>query len=1187
MKDRLVLFSVFICIYFVVFLLHPAVTLAAPRPQVIKIVMDNNYPPYVFLNSEGKLQGILVDQWKLWEQKTGIRTEISAMDWGEGLRRMKAGEFDVIDTIFKTEERVRWLDFTGAYDRLEGSAFFDKKISGISDAASLKGFVVAAKTGDAAVDVLKKNGIDRLLLFDSYEAIILAAKEHKVTVFVLDNPPAHYYLHKFGVHDHYRQSPPLYSGEFHRAVKKGNSELLKVVEDGFGLISSEELKRIENTWNGSPLAGRHVVRYFFITAGSLCLLVLVLFAWNRMLKRNVEKRTAELKTSEERASLILNSIAEGIFGVDLQGNCTFCNPAALRLLGYTRSEDVVGKKIHPLIHHTRPDGTRYHSKDCRISCSYREGKGINADDEMFWRSDGASFPVECWAQPIMRNGVPIGAVTAFTDITGRKQVEEALRANEERYRSLFNNMLEGFAYCRMLFEDNRPADFIYLDVNSAFGTLTGLQNVVGKKVSEVIPGIREADPGLFEVYGRVALNGNPERFEIYVESLSTWFAISVYSPQKEHFVAVFDVITERKKTEEALSTSERRFREVLENVSLIGVMLDTEGRILLCNDHLLSITGWKREEVLHRNWFEIFLPPDIRSEVEHSVFIKSIQAGQVPVHYENPINTRQGERRLIAWSNTVFRDKSGAVTGIASIGEDITERKRMEEALIRSETLLQTIIDTEPDCVKMIDAQGNLIMMNRAGLEMIEVDDFEQVRGQCICPMITSEHRQAFMDLTARVFEGQSGTLMFEMSGSRGRHLWLETRAVPFRNEKNEIIALLGITRDITERRKLEEQLRQSQKMESVGTLAGGVAHDFNNILTAITGYGHLTLMKMAPDDTNRMNIQHILESADRAAHLTRDLLLFSRKKTIDRKPVDLNEGIQKLGKFLTRVIGEDIVFKTTLSGGAIPVLADSYQIDQVLMNLATNARDAMPKGGAFTITTEQAWLNESFTSSHGLAMPGKYAVISVSDTGQGMNEETRQRVFEPFFTTKEVGKGTGLGLSVVYGIVQQHDGQVTVYSEPGQGTTFRIYLPVNQTGVSAGQAAALEEPPVGGTETILLAEDDRAVREMTLLLLQDFGYTVIIAVDGEDAVKKFSENKDRIQLLLFDLIMPGKSGKDAYDEIRLVRPDLKVIFASGYDPDMVRQKALLEQHVPVVYKPVPMAVLLKTIRAVLDKGGA
>ncbi len=1183
MKDRF-FFHTILIICSVLFLLHPAAMHAAPRS--IKVVTDNNYPPYVFLSSEGKLQGILIDQWKLWEEKTGIRAEVSAMDWGEALRRMKAGEFDVIDTVFMTEERARWLDFTAAYEQLEVSAFFDKEISGISDAASLKGFVVAVKKGDAAIDVLKKHGIDTLLLFNNYEAIIQAAKEHKVTVFVADDPPAQYFLHKLGIQDHYKQSPPLYSGEFHRAVKKGDRELLKVVEDGFGLLTPMELERIENTWNGSPLVDGKHLRVVLIIAGGLGLLVLFLFAWNRTLKRNVEKRTAALKSSQERTSLILNSIAEGIYGVDLQGTCTFCNPAALRLLGYERPEDVVGKKIHKLIHHTRPDGTHYHSKDCRIYCSYCQGRTAHAEDEVFWRSDGTGFPVEYWAQPVMHDGAPVGAVTAFVDISERKQAAESLRANEERYRSLFDNMLEGFAHCRMLFEDDRPVDFIYLDVNNAFETLTGLKNVAGKKVTEVIPGIREADPGLFEIYGRVALTGKPEQFEIYLESLSTWFSISVYSPEREHFVAVFDVITEQKKAEKALRESERRFRAILENMSLIGLVLDTDGVIILCNDYLLSLTGWKREEVLHKSWFDVFLPPDVRDELKTSVFQPFIRMGKIPAHYENPIITRRGEERLISWSNIALHDESGTVTGVASIGEDITERKRMEDALKRSENLLQAIIETEPDCVKMTDAEGNLVMMNRAGLEMIQVDDFEQVKGRCVCPMIASEYRQAFMDLTACVFEGRPGTLMFEMVGLQGRHLWLETRAVPFRNEKNEITALLGITRDITERRKLEELLRQSQKMESIGTLAGGVAHDFNNILTAISGYGHLTLMKMAHGDPNRPNIQQILESADRAAHLTKDLLMFSRKQPIDRRPVDLNEGIQKLGKFLARVIGEDIAFKATLSGGAIPVLADTYQLDQVLMNLATNARDAMPKGGTFLISTEQVVLNESFTAAHGLARPGKYAMISVSDTGQGMDEETRQRVFEPFFTTKEVGKGTGLGLSVVYGIVQQHDGQVTVYSEPGRGTTFRIYLPINETKATEEKANE-EEQLVGGTETILLAEDDRTVREMTLLLLQDFGYTVITAVDGNDAVKKFMENKDRVQLLLFDLIMPGKSGKDAYDEIRQMCPDARVIFASGYDPDMVRQKALLEQNVPVVYKPVPMATLLKKIRSVLDGSGA
>jgi signal transduction histidine kinase len=266
--------------------------------------------------------------------------------------------------------------------------------------------------------------------------------------------------------------------------------------------------------------------------------------------------------------------------------------------------------------------------------------------------------------------------------------------------------------------------------------------------------------------------------------------------------------------------------------------------------------------------------------------------------------------------------------------------------------------------------------------------------------------------------------------------------------------------------------------MESIGTLAGGIAHDFNNILTAIIGYGEMTLMTMANDDQNRVNIAQMLEASDRAAHLTKDLLLFSRKQAIVRKPVDLNKIIRKTEQFLLRVIGADIFLKTVLPEGAFPILADAHQIEQVLMNLATNARDAMPKGGSLIITTEQIRLDEQYVKFHGYGRPGSYAIVTVSDTGAGMDDQTRQKIFEPFYTNKEVGKGTGLGLAVVYGIIKQHEGHINVYSEPGMGTTFSIYLPVIASGKAEAKAAAFDEQPVGGSETILLAEDNEVIYE-------------------------------------------------------------------------------------------------------------
>lgn len=389
----------------------------------------------------------------------------------------------------------------------------------------------------------------------------------------------------------------------------------------------------------------------------------------------------------------------------------------------------------------------------------------------------------------------------------------------------------------------------------------------------------------------------------------------------------------------------------------------------------------------------------------------------------------------------------------------------------------------------------------------------------------------------------------------------------------------------LEESRAKDSALRQAQKMESVGTLAGGVAHDFNNILTAITGYGHLTLMKMAKDDPLRLNVENILQAADRAEHLTKDLLLFSRKQITDWKPVELNEVIRKVEKFLLRVIGEDIECKTVLHDQPLMVLADAHQIEQVLMNFATNARDAMPTGGTFTITTEKIRLDKEFITVHGYGRPGAYALVTVSDSGKGMDKETRQRIFEPFFTTKEVGKGTGLGLAVVYAIIKQHEGYINVYSEPGKGTTFRIYLPEIASGVGKGEKEPEEEQPRRGTETLLLAEDDESVRNLVKDVLEEFGYTVITSIDGEDAINKFTENRDEIQLLLFDLIMPKKTGKEAYDEIRKIKPGIKIIYSSGYAPDIIRQRALLDDQVTVAFKPLSPRDLLKKVRHVLDGG--
>ena len=394
--------------------------------------------------------------------------------------------------------------------------------------------------------------------------------------------------------------------------------------------------------------------------------------------------------------------------------------------------------------------------------------------------------------------------------------------------------------------------------------------------------------------------------------------------------------------------------------------------------------------------------------------------------------------------------------------------------------------------------------------------------------------------------------------------------------------AALGTAYDITERRNLEEQLLQSQKMEAIGLLAGGVAHDFNNILTAIIGYSNLVKAKITADDL-RHHVDQILESANRAAHLTHGLLAFSRKQVLDPKPVDINEIIVNVGKLLVRLIGEDIDLKLVLSPECMTVLADGGQIEQVLMNLATNARDAMPHGGSLTIATKRMKIDAAFIKQYVYDSSGEYAVVTVADTGTGMERKTLDRIFEPFFTTKETGKGTGLGLSIVYGIIKQHEGFISVASEPGKGSSFSISLRLLHPRECRDEAQLPDEAARGGSETVLLAEDDETVRNLTKTVLAEAGYNVITAADGEEALAKFSGDTQRINLLLLDVIMPKKNGREVYEEALRMRPDIKTLFISGYAGGVFRKDVSPDARLNFIPKPVSPTELLKKVRETLD----
>ncbi|HEY6838796.1 MAG TPA: ATP-binding protein, partial [Geobacteraceae bacterium] len=518
---------------------------------------------------------------------------------------------------------------------------------------------------------------------------------------------------------------------------------------------------------------------------------------------------------------------------------------------------------------------------------------------------------------------------------------------------------------------------------------------------------------------------------------------------------------------------------------------------------------------------------------------------------------------------------------VASELQKIFRQRRSEEALRQAAVYNRGLIEASLDPLVTIGTDGTITDVNSA-TEAITGCSRETLIGTDFSVYFTDPakaragYRQTFREGTVRDYS-------LEIRDRQGRVTPVLYNASVFRDEGGDITGVFAAARDVTELRHLETQLRQAQKLEAIGTLAGGVAHDFNNILTAIVGFGSILEMKMAPDDPLLANVKQILGAADRAAALTRSLLAFSRKQTIAMKAVSLNAIVSGIEKMLRRLIREDIELCIHLAEEELTIQGDAGQIEQVLLNLTTNARDAMDSGGVISVSTGLTELDDAFRKAHGYGTPGRYALITFSDSGDGIPEDVRQRIFEPFFSTKEVGKGTGLGLSVCYGIVKHHNGYITCYSEPGQGTTFRIYLPLaREEARCEGEVAEVYAP--GGTETLLVAEDDPTVRALTKGILTEFGYTVIEAGDGEEAVARFRERPEEIRLCLFDVVMPKMRGAEACEEIRRIRPGTRVLFMSGYQEDVSLHKGLVAEGVEIIAKPVMPQELLRKVREALNR---
>ena len=575
-------------------------------------------------------------------------------------------------------------------------------------------------------------------------------------------------------------------------------------------------------------------------------------------------------------------------------------------------------------------------------------------------------------------------------------------------------------------------------------------------------------------------------------------------------------------------------------------------------------------------------PADDWVTVTHVV--QKALADCLPFQCEHRIVRPDGEMRVMHSFGRVIVDDAGLVVQMIGASQDITARKAAEEIVGRSERRLQTIIDAQPACVKLVSFAGILMDMNRAGLEMVGADDLSQVKGRPILDLVHQDDRSRYLEMHGAASSGSPGRMEFRITGLDGAQRFVDSRAVPFEAPATGAgtqRAVLSVSTDITERKQLEQQLRQAQKMEAIGQLAGGVAHDFNNMLAIILGYSEMLTEQIGPDKPIGQDLREIKVAAERAAALTKQLLAFSRKQVFSMVAIDVTHVIRTVKPMLQRLLGERITVTTSLAEDIVPVMADNAQLEHLLINLSVNARDAMPDGGVLTFTTANITLDEAFVRDHPGASSGACAMLSVTDTGIGMTSEVQARIFEPFFTTKESGRGTGLGLAAAYGTVKQLGGYLEVESHLGRGTTFSLYLPETTRTAQTPRPSAPVSAHVGN-ETILLVEDEGGVRAFLKTTLQRFGYRVIEAESAEAALALLKEHTAPVHLLLTDLVLPGMNGSQLAAHVTRGRPNLRVMFMSGYARGIGSIADGLDPSIPLLEKPFTAQTLLTKTRQLL-----
>ncbi len=885
----------------------------------------------------------------------------------------------------------------------------------------------------------------------------------------------------------------------------------------------------------------------------------------------------ERRESEANYEEVLSMISDIVWRYEIDGQgqfiTSYISQAADRLLGLPTG--IIGNSFETYFSYLHPEdlpgvleifssGLANTAKE-----TFAEYRLCRPDGKICWvRSYGSAY--------LLSDG-HIVAFGTTTDITERKQMEEALRESEKKYQSLYHNAPVA------LFRTS--VDGKLIEINKQYAEMAGYSNVADC-MAEFEPGKAWVDTnGRNELVKVLQKNGSVSNYETKIirrDGTHIWilFSATIY-PEQGFIEGSIIEITDRKLAEAALKRSESMQRKMFANIGDVIVIVDQDGINRYKSPNSERLFGWKPEDVIGASTWENVHPDDLESTQK---FFGTL------MHEPNAVGTVECRYRC---KDTSYRwiELTGSnllhdpdIRGVLGNYHEITERKQAEQLLRESETRFKALHNASFGGIAIHDK--GVIMDCNQGLSQITGYSVTELIGMDGLLLIAEKSRNAVMNNIVSGYEKPYEAFGLRKNGEEFP-VRLEARNIPYKGKNVRTVEFRDITenkRAEEEREKLQAQLLQAQKMESVGRLAGGVAHDFNNMLNVIIGNTELAMDNVVLDDPLHHALQEILNAAHRSADITRQLLAFARKQTIAPKVLDLNETVGGMLNMIRRLIGENIDLAWFPGANVWPVRMDPSQIDQILANLCVNARDAITDVGKITIETGKATFDEAYCTDHVGFVPGEYVLLAVSDDGSGMAPETLANLFEPFFTTKDVNKGTGLGLATVYGIAKQNNGFINVYSEPEKGTSFRIYLPRHETEKKQIHKKDLMTPDARGKETILLVEDEPAILRMTAIMLERLGYSVLEASTPGEAIRLAREYSGEIHLLMTDVVMPEMNGRDLAGNLLSLYPNLKCLFMSGYTADVIAHHGVLDEGVNFIQKPFARQDLAFKVREVLDE---